>query len=168
MPTDQNRCLSEEKDNTSHKTLNTVTRNGQSNNKDLENRLEASSAKRRIEEKMMDFENDFETKLQIKKTQSKRKKLDLETQMKELEMQHQLREKEPELEHKSQITILEKDDVRSQSTKARDKSPFNWISRKRDVSEWANTISETQTPTRPKTRFDVILNGVKIGIFTIS
>ena len=47
-------------------------------------------------------------------------------QMKELEMQHQLRQKERDLERQLQRTALEKDDLRSQSTKARDKSPFNW------------------------------------------
>ena len=67
---------------------------------------------------MKKFEIEFETKL--------RKRLDLEMQMKELEMQHQLREKERDLERQLQRTALEKDDLRSQSTKARDKSSFNW------------------------------------------
>ena len=57
LPTDQNRCLPEGNDNTSHSTLNTVTRNGQSNNQDPENGSGTSSAKRRIKEKLRDFEN---------------------------------------------------------------------------------------------------------------
>ena len=104
---------------------------------------------------MSDFENEFKTKLQTERTQFEGKKLELEMHMREIEMQHQLRERERELKRKRQITILEKDDVRSQSTNARDKSPFNWISKRRDVSECANAMNETQTPTRPKTRFDV-------------
>ena len=50
---------------------------------------------------------------------------------------------------------MEKDDLRSQSTKARDKSPFNWTPKGRDVSEWANSMNDTQTPIRPRARFDV-------------
>ena len=106
---------------------------------------------------MGDLEKEFDTKLQLERIQFERKKLEREMQMKNLEMQRQLRERERELERKLQITTLEKDDILSQSTKARDNSPFNWISKKRDVSEWANKLSETQTPTRPKTRFDVSL-----------
>ena len=155
LPTDQNRCLSEGNDNTSHRTLNTVTRNGQPNNHDHENGSETSSAKRRIEGKMRDFENEFETKLQLERTQFERKKLELEMQMKEIEMQHQLRQKERELERHLQRTALEKDDLRSQSTKARDKSPFNWTPKGRDVSEWATSMNDTRTPIRPRARFDV-------------
>ena len=42
---------------------------------------------------MSDFENEFELKLQLERTQFVRKKLELEMQMKKLEMQHQLRER---------------------------------------------------------------------------
>ena len=69
VPTDQNRCLSEGYDNTSHRTLNTTTRNEQSNNEDIENISETSSAERRIPEKMRDFENEIETKMQLERTQ---------------------------------------------------------------------------------------------------
>ena len=142
-------------DNTSHRTLNTVTRNGQSNNQDHENGSETSSAKRRIEENTRDFENEFETKLQLERTQFERTKLELKMQMKELEMQHQLRRKERDLECRLQKTGLEKDDLHSQSTKARDKSPFNWTPNGRDVSEWVNSMNDTRTLIRPRARFDV-------------
>ena len=138
--------------NTSNATTNTVTR---TINQDKENASEASSVKRRVEERMKEFEIEFEAKLQIERAQFDRKKLDLERQMKELEMQYQLREKERELERQLQRTALEKDDLRSQSTKARDKSPFNWTPKGRDVSEWANSMNDTQTPIRPRARFDV-------------
>ena len=80
LPTDQNRYLSEGNDNTNQRTRNTITRDGQSNNQDPENRSETSSAKRRIEEKLRDFKNEFETKLQLERTQFERQKLDLEMQ----------------------------------------------------------------------------------------
>ena len=75
---------------------------------------------------MKEFEIEFETKLQIERAQFDRKRLELEMQMKELEMQHQLREKERHLARQLQRTALEKDDLRSQWTKAQDNSPFNW------------------------------------------
>ena len=50
---------------------------------------------------------------------------------------------------------MEKDELRSQSTKARDKSPFNWTPKGRDVSEWANSINDTRKPIRPRARIDV-------------
>ena len=138
--------------NTSNATTNTVTR---TINQDTENASEASSVKRRVEERIKEFEIEFERKLQIERAQFDRKRLDLEMQMKELEMQHQLREKERDLERQLQKTALEKDDFRSQSTKARDKSPFNWTPKGRDVSEWANSMNDTRTPIRPRARFDV-------------
>ena len=125
--------------NTSYATTNTVTRIVQTINRDTENVSETSSVKRRIEERMKEFEIEFETKLQIERAQFDRKRLELEMQMKELEMQMKELEKE----------------LRSQSTKARDKSPFNWTSKRRDVSEWANLTNETRTPIRPRARFDV-------------
>ena len=138
--------------NTSNATTNTVTR---TINQDTENASEASSVKRRVEERMKEFENEFEAKLQIERTQFDRNRLDLEMQMKELEMQHQLREKDRDLERQLPKTALEKDDFRSQSTQARDKSPFNWTPKGRDVSEWANSMNDTRTPIRPRARFDV-------------
>ena len=51
-------------------------------------------------------------------------------QMKKLEMQHQLWERKRELERKLQITTLEEDDLRSQTTKVRDNSPFIWIQKR--------------------------------------
>ena len=109
------------------------------------------------EEKIRNFQKDFETKLQLEKTQFERQKLELEMKMKELEMPHQLREKHGKLERKLKITTLQKDDVLSQSAKACDMLPFNWITTNTDDSEWAKRMSRTQTPTRPKSCFDVSL-----------
>ena len=142
-------------DNTSYATTNAVTRIVQTIKQDTENVSETSSVKRRVEERMKEFEIDSERKLQIERAQFDQKRLELEMQMKELEMQHQLRQKERDLERQLQRTALEKDDLRSQSTKARDKSPFNWTPKRRDVSEWANSMNNTRTPIRPRARFDV-------------
>ena len=79
------------------------------------------SMKRRVEERMKEFEIEFERKLQIERAQFDRNRLELDMQMKKLEMQHQLRQKERALDRQLQRTALEKDDLRSQSTKARDK-----------------------------------------------
>ena len=133
--------------NTSNATTITVTR---TINQDTENTSEASSVKRQVEERMKEFEIEFEAKLQIERAQFDRKRLEI--QRKELEMQHQFREKERDLERQLQKTALEKDDFRSQSTKARDKSPFNWTPKGRDV---ANSMNDTRTPIRPRARFDV-------------
>ena len=113
-------------DNTSYATTNTVTRIVQTINRDTENVSETSSVKRRVEERKKKLEIEFETKFQIERAQFDRRRLELEMQMKELEMQHQLREKERHLDNQLQRTELEKDDLHSQSTKARDKLPFNW------------------------------------------
>ena len=131
-------------DSTSYATTNTVTRIVQTINQDTENVSETSSVKRRVEERMKEFE--IERKLQIERAQFDRKRLELEMQMKKLEMQHQLWQKERDLERQLQRTALEKDDLRSQSTKVRDKSPFNWTPKGRDISEWANSMNDTQTP----------------------
>ena len=93
--------------------------------------------------------------MQIERAQFDRKRMELEIQMKELEMQHQLRQKKRDLERQLQRTALEKDDLRSQPTKARDKSPFNWTPKGRDVSEWENSMNDTRTPIRPRARCDV-------------
>ena len=142
-------------DSTGYATMNTVARIVQKNNQDTENVSETSSVKRWVEERMKEFEMEFERKLQIERAQFDRKRLEVEMQMKELEMQHQLRQKKQDLERQLQRTALEKDDLRSQSTKARDKSPFNWTPNGRDVSEWANSMNDTATTIRPRARFDV-------------
>ena len=93
--------------------------------------------------------------MQIERAQFDRKRMELEMQMKEIEKQHQLPQMKRDLERQLQRTALEKDDLRSQSTKARDKSPFNWTPKGRDVSEWENSMNDTRTPIRPRARFDV-------------
>ena len=142
-------------DSTSYATTNTVTRIVQTINQDTENFSKTSSVKRRVEERIKEFEIEFERKLQIERAQFDRKRLELEMQMKELEMQNQLRQKERDLEHQLQRIALEKNDLRSQTTKACDKSPFNWTPKWRDVAEWANSMNNTQTTIRPRARFDV-------------
>ena len=52
-------------------------------------------------------------------------------------------------------TALENDDVRCQSTGARDKSPFNWSPKEREVSDWACRIINLLTPGRSKAPFEV-------------
>ena len=74
--------------------------------------------------------------------------------MKKLETNHQPLNEERELERKVKRTALENDDVRSQSTSARDKSPFNWTPRKRDVSDWACRIDHLITPDPLTARFE--------------
>ena len=74
--------------------------------------------------------------------------------MKDMETKHQLLEEERELERKVKRTALENDDARSQPTGARDKSPFNWTPKKRDVSDWANGIHNLLTPERSTARFE--------------
>ena len=91
---------------------NGATASGQ----ETENVSETSSAKHDIE---------FETKMRLEQARFERRRLELENQMKELETKHQLLEEERELERKVKRTALENDDARSQSTSARDKSPFN-------------------------------------------
>ena len=78
----------------------------------------------------------------------------MEMQMKELETKHQLLEEERELERKVKRTALENGDARFQSTGARDKSPFNWALKKRDVSDWASRIDNLLTPERSTARFE--------------
>ena len=75
--------------------------------------------------------------------------------MKELETTHQLLEKERELEREVKRTALENDDVRSQSTSARDKSPFNWTPKNRDVSDRVGRIDNFLTPNRSTARLGV-------------
>ena len=84
-----------------------------------------------------------------------RRRLELEMQMKELETKHQLLEEERDLERKVKRTALENDDARSQSTSARDKSPFNWTPKRRDVSDWASRIDNLLTPDRSTARIEI-------------
>ena len=76
-------------------------------------------------------------------------------QLKELETKYQLLEEERELERKVKRTASENDDAHSQSTGARDKSPFNWTLKTRDVSVWASSIDNLLTPERSTARFEV-------------
>ena len=122
---------------------------------ETENVSEKSSAKQRREDMTKKFDVEFETKMQLEQARFERRKLELEMQMKELETKHQLIEEERELERKVKGTALENEDARSQSTSARDKSPFNWTPKKRDVSDWASRIDNLLTPDRSTARFEV-------------
>ena len=112
----------------------TVQNGAKSSGQETENVSETSSAKQRHEERMKKFYIEFETKMRLEQARFERKRLELEMQMKELETKHQLLEEERELERKVKRTALENDDNRSQSTSARDKSPFNWTPKKRCLS----------------------------------
>ena len=75
--------------------------------------------------------------------------LELKIQVKELDTKLQLMEKELEQECKvKRQPALENDD-------ARDKSPFNWTRKKRDISDWASRIDHFLTPDRSTARFEV-------------
>ena len=104
---------------------------------------------------MKKFDNEFKTKMRLEQARFERRRLELEMQMKELETKHQLLEEERELERKVKRTALENDDARSQSTGARNKSPFNWTPKERNVSDWASRINNLLTPERPKACFKV-------------
>ena len=129
---------------------NGATASGQ----ETENVSETSSAKRRREGRMKKFDIEFETKMRLEQARFERRRLELEMQMKELETKHQLLEEERELERKVKRTTLGNDDARSQSTIARDKSPFNWTPKKRDVTHWASRIDNLLTPHRSPLRFE--------------
>ena len=118
----------------------TVQNGAPASGQETENVSETSSAKQRREDRMTKFDIEYETKMRLEQARFERRRLELEMQMKELETKHQLLEEERKLERKVNRTALENDDVRSQSTGARDKSPFNWTPRKRDVSDWASRI----------------------------
>ena len=110
---------------------NVATASGQK----TENASETSSAKQRSEERMKKFDIEFETKMRLEQARFERRRLELEMQMKELETKHQLPEEERQLERKVKRTALENDDGRSQSTGARDKSPFNWTPNEKEMSQ---------------------------------
>ena len=115
----------------------TVQNGAIASGQETENASETSSAKQRREERMKKFDIEFETKMRLEQARFERRRLELQMQMKELETKHQLLEEESELERKVKRTVLENDDGRSQSTGARDKSPFNWTPKERDVSDRA-------------------------------
>ena len=129
---------------------NGATASGQ----ETDNVSETSSAKQRREERMKKFDIEFETKMRLEQARFERRRLELEMKMKELETKHQLLEEERELERKVKRTALENDDAPSQSTGARDKSPFNWTAKKRDVSDWASRIDNLLTPERSTALFE--------------
>ena len=132
----------------------TVQNGATASGQETENVSETSSAKQRREERMKKFDIEFETKMRLEQARFERRRLELEMQMKELETKHQLLE-ERELERKVKRTALENDDARSQSTSARDKPPFNWTPKKKDVSDWASRIDNLLTPDRSTARFEV-------------
>ena len=103
---------------------------------------------------MKKFDIEFETNMRLEQAQSERRNLELEMQMKELETKHQILEEERELERKVKRTAFQNDDVRSQSTGARDKSRSNWTPKKIDVSVWASRIDHLLTPERSTARFE--------------
>ena len=102
---------------------------------------------------MKKFDVEFETKTRLEQARFERRRLELKMQMKELETKRQLLEEEHNLERKVKRTALENDDALSQSTGARDKSPFNWTPKKRDVSDWASRIDNLLAPERSTARF---------------
>ena len=104
---------------------------------------------------MKKFDIEIETNMRLEQTRFERRRLELEMQMKELETKHQLLEEERELERKVKRTTSENDDGRSQSTGARNKSPFSWTPKERDVSDWASRIDNLLTPERSTALFEV-------------
>ena len=132
----------------------TVQNGATASGQETENVSERSSAKQRPEERMKKFDIEFETNMRLEQARFKRRRLELEMQMKELETKHQLLEEERELQRRVERTALENDDARSQSTSARDKSPFNWIPKKRGVSDWTSRIDNLLTPVRSTARFE--------------
>ena len=140
---------------TNNPVAQTVQNEATASGQETENVSETSSAKQRREERMKKFDIEFENKMRLEQARFERRKLELEMQMKELETKHQLLEEERELERKKKRTALENDDARSHSTGARDKSPFNWTPKKRDVSDWASSIENLLTTERSTACFEV-------------
>ena len=148
---------SESNDNypTDSQVAQTVQNGATASGQETENASETSSAKERREERMKKIDIEFETKMRLEQARFERRRLELEMQTKELETKHQLLEEERELERKVKRTALENNDGRSQSTGARDKSPFNWTPKERNISDWASTIDNLLTPERSTARFEV-------------
>ena len=134
----------------------TVPNGPTASDQETENVSETSSAKQRREERRKKFALEFESKIRLEQARFERRRLELEMQMKELEIKHQLLEEERDLERKVKRTALENDDARSQSTSARDKSPFNWTPKKRDVSDRASRIDNLLIPERSTARSEEI------------
>ena len=151
-------AVNESESNNNYPTDNSATQTLQNdtiaNDQNTENISETSSAKQRREERMKKFDTEFGTQFRLEQARFKQRKLELEMQMKELETKHQLLEQERELERKVKRTALENDDARSQSTGARDKSPFKWTPRTGDVSDWASRIDTPLTPSSARARCD--------------
>ena len=105
----------------------TVQNGATASGRETENVSETSSAQQRREERMNKFEIEFKTKMRFEQARFERRRRKLEMQMRELQTKHQLLEEESELERKVKRTASENDDVRSQSTSARDKSPLKWM-----------------------------------------
>ena len=95
---------------------------------------------------MKKFDIEFETMMRLEQALFVRRRLELEIQMKELETKYQLMEEGSDLERKVKRTALENDAVRSQSTSARDKSPF---ASKQPCCEKAESLHTISQFTRP-------------------
>ena len=96
----------------------TVQNGATASSHETENVSETSLVKQRMKK----FDIKFKTRMRQEHERFKQKRLELEMQTKELETKHQLLEEERELERKVKRTALENDDLRFQSTSARDKS----------------------------------------------
>ena len=144
----------------------TVQNGATASGQETENVSETSSAKRRRKERMKKFDIDFKTKTRIEQVRFELRRPELKMQMKELETKQQLLEEERELERKVKRTGLENDDVRSQSTSARDQLPFNWTPKKKDVLAWACRIDNLLTPERSIARFEATPDVIRTSHFS--
>ena len=72
----------------------TVQNGATASGQETENASGTSSAKQRREERMKNFDIEFETKMRLEQARFERRRLELEMQMKELETQHQLLEED--------------------------------------------------------------------------
>ena len=106
-----------------------------------------------FEERMKKFDIEFETKLRLEQARFDRRKLELAVQMKVLKTNHQILEEGRELERKGKRTALENEDDHSQSSSARDKSPFIRTLKNRDTSDWAGKTEHLLTLERALARF---------------
>ena len=100
--------------------VQTVKNGAKSRGQDTENVLETYSAMQRHEQRMKKIDKKLKTKMRLEQARFGWRNLELEMQMKKLEIKHQLIEGERELERKVKRTVLESEDVRSQSTISRD------------------------------------------------
>ena len=120
---------------TNNPVVQTVQNGAKASGQDTENVLETYSAKQRREESMKNIDKKFETNMRLEQARFEWRDIELEKQMKKLETKHQLLEGERELERKVKRTVLENEDVRSQSTISQDKTNFNRTPKTRDVSD---------------------------------